>query len=85
MGVDRRDLVSASEIAAWEWCPEAWRLDALGMEATNQADRLRGKKHHAGTAFVEVWSRRLVWCGFVLLVLAAAIAALSFALGRGGE
>ena len=74
MSASRQDLVSASEIAAWAWCPESWRLDAVGAEPTNRADRRRGREHHARTAWVEVWSRRLTWAG--LSLLAAALAAL---------
>lgn len=70
MNEPRRDLVSASEIASWEWCPESWRLEAVGAEPTNRADRIRGKKHHARTTWIEVWSRRAKWAGLILLVTA---------------
>jgi len=29
------EVVSASEIASWAWCPESWRLQALGNEPEN--------------------------------------------------
>jgi hypothetical protein len=79
MSDSRRDLVSASEIASWEWCPESWRLDAIGAEPTNRADRLRGKRHHARTAWVEVWSRRLKWAGLLFVAAALGVIALYFA------
>jgi CRISPR-associated exonuclease Cas4 len=31
------DVVSASEIASWAWCPESWRLTSLGAELENRA------------------------------------------------
>ena len=31
------DVVSASEIASWAWCPESWRLNSLGQEPENRA------------------------------------------------
>ncbi len=80
MHARRQDLVSASEIASWEWCPESWRLDAIGAEPTNRADRLRGKKHHAFTTWVVVWSRRLKWVGLSLIAAALIALAIYFAL-----
>ena len=43
------DVVSASEIASWAWCPESWRLESLGAEPENQAELARGKAFHART------------------------------------
>ena len=39
--------LTASEIASWAWCPEAWRLEALGAVPENRADIERGERHHA--------------------------------------
>ena len=36
-GVDQDDVVTASEIASWAWCPEAWRLETLGHEPETRA------------------------------------------------
>lgn len=80
MGARRHELVSASEIASWEWCPESWRLDAVGAEPTNRADRLRGSKYHSFTAWVVVWSGRLKWAGLVLAAAALVALAAYFAL-----
>ena len=44
------DVVSASEIASWAWCPESWRLASLGHEPENRAAMKRGEKLHARTA-----------------------------------
>ena len=63
------DVVSASEIASWAWCPEAWRLEALGEEPQNEEDRARGTTFHARAAAAETLSRRVVRLGRWLLVL----------------
>jgi hypothetical protein len=77
--------VSAAEIASWEYCPEAWRLDASGADPGNPSERTRGDAFHSRTAFVEVWSRRILWCGLALVLLAAVIGTLWFLFGRGAE
>jgi hypothetical protein len=41
------DVVSASEIAAWEWCPEACRLAALGIQPLNKEELASGERFHA--------------------------------------
>jgi hypothetical protein len=74
------DVVSASEIAAWEWCPESWRLDALGNERLNKDELARGEAFHARTAAVEVSSRRAVAVACWMLFVALAVAALGLVL-----
>jgi hypothetical protein len=63
------DLVSASEIAAWAWCPESWRLKSLGHEPENQAALRRGEAHHAEKAAFEERSRSAVSLGRWLIAL----------------
>lgn len=79
------DVVSASEIASWAWCPEAWRLEALGAEPGNKAELARGKAFHERTSIFEVWSRRAASLGLWLCALALLVAALWYALFRGAE
>jgi hypothetical protein len=69
MNPKANDVVSASEIASWAWCPEAWRLEALGKEPQNEVERDRGTMFHARTAAAETWSRRVARLGRWLLVL----------------
>ena len=38
--------VTASEIAAWVYCPEQWRLEALGLDADNEDEREGGWPRH---------------------------------------
>jgi hypothetical protein len=77
------DVVSASEIAAWAWCPESWRLENLGFEPENQAALKRGEKRHALTALFERWSRSAISLGLWLLALAVLLAVLALVLLRG--
>lgn len=72
------DVVTASEIAAWAWCPESWRLGALGLEPGNKAALVRGEKHHERKAWFEVFSRKLIRVGLILLAFAAFMAILTF-------
>ena len=47
------EIVTASEIAEFVYCPEAWRLARLGHESTNQPEREAGTTHHARKATAE--------------------------------
>jgi hypothetical protein len=69
------EIVSASEIAAYAWCPESWRLDAIGAKPTNQAALARGERAHAKNAAVEVESRSAISLGWWLILVAAALLA----------
>jgi hypothetical protein len=77
------DVVSATEIVSWAWCPESWRLEALGREPGNKADLSRGRTFHTRTARAEVTSRRTVCLARWLLVLALLLAALWVVLAAG--
>jgi hypothetical protein len=76
------DVVSASEIAAWAWCPESWRLNALGLEPGNRAALKRGERRHARIAAFEGWSRWAMRVGCWILATALLVAALAFLLAR---
>ena len=67
----RSDVVSASEIASFIYCPEQWRLQcALGNRPQNVESLARGESFHRETARFDVWSRRLLRLGVILVVLA---------------
>jgi hypothetical protein len=83
MGRHDPDLVSASEIASWAWCPESWRLESLGAEPENRAALDRGEAFHARTATFEERSRSVVALGWWLVAAALLVAALAFWLTRG--
>ena len=76
------DVVSASEIGSWAWCPESWRLESLGHEPGTRAALKRGERRHARIAAFEGWSGWAVRVGFWLLAAALLMAALAFLLAR---
>ena len=76
------DIVTASEIASWAWCPESWRLSSLGHEPENRAAMKRGEERHALTALFVRWSALAIKVGIWLLVAALLVAALAFVLVR---
>ncbi len=75
---DPDDLVTASEIASWAWCPESWRLESLGHEPGNQASLKRGEAHHAKKAAFEGFSRSAILLGRWLIALGVAFLVLAF-------
>ena len=81
-GQRRDDLITASEIASYAYCPEAWRLEhGLGLSADNRASLDAGTQHHAGKAAVERLAGWSILVGRVL-VLAAVLALLLWVLYR---
>ena len=73
----RDDVVSASEIAAWAWCPESWRLDSLGAEPASRVEMVRGETHHATKAIFEGRSRSAISVGWCLLAFSVLVALLA--------
>ena len=73
------DVVSASEIASWAWCPESWRLESLGAEPANRAELTRGETHHAKKAAFEERSRSAISLGWCLLLFAALVGLVALA------
>jgi hypothetical protein len=76
----RSEIVSASEIASWAWCPESWRLNSLGVEPTNLAQIERGERHHAAKAAFEERSRSAISLGWLLLLWGGLVALVAFVL-----
>jgi hypothetical protein len=79
--MDKR-TVTASEIADWVYCPEAWRLASLGHKATNQSARDHGTAHHVHEATAERIAGGAISFGFGLITLALLALALIFFLSR---
>ena len=66
------DLISATEIAAWAYCPEQYRLEyGLGLEPGNRKARTAGTRHHARKAWAERLAGGAVLLGRLLAFLAA--------------
>jgi hypothetical protein len=77
------DPITASEIASYAFCPEAWRLEyGLGLPAENQAVRDAGTRHHTRKAAVERVAGGALGLGRVLLVLAVMALLLLWVLSR---
>jgi hypothetical protein len=76
------ETVTASEIANWVYCPEAWRLDALGLPSANQKDRTAGTRHHAHKATAERVAGGSIALGRVLILVALLALALLWAVAR---
>jgi len=74
--------VSASEIANWVYCHEAWRLDALGLQAVNETERVRGRSHHANKAFAERLAGVAIAIGRILIFVALLALAVFWAFSR---
>jgi hypothetical protein len=74
----RRDVVSATEIASFVYCPEQWRLQhGLGNESENSASLSRGEAFHSKNASLEVRTRKASWVGLVMIALAAVLVLLA--------
>jgi hypothetical protein len=66
------DLISASEIASWAYCPESWRLEyGLMLEPGNRQARSAGTQHHARKAVAERVAGGSIMLGRLLAALAA--------------
>ena len=76
----RDDVVAASEIAAWEWCPESWRLDSLELPKDDDGRLRGGEWFHDEKAAFEKRTRSAISLGWVLLVLAVLVALLALVL-----
>ena len=74
MRADRRksELISASELACFVYCPESWRLEyGMGLEPGNRQARTAGTRHHARKAFAERIAGGAILLGRLLAFLAA--------------
>jgi hypothetical protein len=71
------DIVSASDIASWSFCPESWRLTELGHRPTNQRSLDQGESYHLEVTAAERSSGRSRRVGLILLVIAVLVLALA--------
>jgi hypothetical protein len=62
--------VTASEIADYVFCPEAWRLAKTGQRTTNQPPLDAGKEHHVEKAAVELTAQDQISGGWFLIAAA---------------
>ena len=79
------DIVSASEIAAYAWCPESWRLDAMGAKPGNEAALAAGERAHKKNAAVEVESRSAIsLCWWLIVAAVVLLSVFAFLAARWG-
>lgn len=76
------ETVTASEIADYAFCPEAWRLAQIGTPSTNQPQRSAGAAHHEEKAAAEVTAGQSIAIGRVLIIVALLALAVLWALSR---
>jgi hypothetical protein len=67
---DQPETVTASEIADYVYCPEAWRLSATGATPANRLERDAGTYRHARKAAAEVTAGRSIAIGRILILIA---------------
>jgi len=79
---NRPETVTASDVAEFVYCPEAWRLKELGHRPTNQRERNAGTIHHARKALVERLAGGFIAFGRILILLAILAMALMWWLRR---
>ena len=66
-----KDLISATEIASFVYCPESWRLEyGLGLEPENRAALEAGTRHHERKAAVERVAGGSIAIGRILAAVA---------------
>jgi hypothetical protein len=75
------DIVTASQIGNWAFCPEALRLREFGSPTANQAHLDAGDEFHADLGQVERIAGGAITPGQILIVLA--LLALAWAVLRG--
>jgi hypothetical protein len=77
------DLITASAISSYAFCPEAWRLQyGLGLPADNQDARAAGTRHHEAKAAAERIAGGALTLGRLLVVLAVAALLVFWVLSR---
>jgi hypothetical protein len=76
------ETVTASEIADYVYCPEAWRLSAAGAPSANRPERDAGTIHHARKAAAEITAGHSIAIGRILIIVALLALAALWALSR---
>ena len=67
------DLITATEIATWVYCPEQSRLEhGLGLEPVNRKELAAGERHHSRKAVAERLAGVAITLGRGLVVVALA-------------
>jgi hypothetical protein len=68
------DVITATEIACWVYCPEQWRLQyGQGLEPANRKELAAGDRHHAHKAVAERVAGGTITLGRFLAAVAAVV------------
>ncbi len=71
---NKPELISATELASYAYCPEQFRLQyRLGLEPENRAALGAGTRHHARKALAERIAGGLVLLGGAMMLLAGLV------------
>jgi hypothetical protein len=71
-GGSSSDLITASEIACFAYCPEQWRLEyGLELLPANGTALKAGTRRHWWKALAEWFATRVIGIGRVLILIAA--------------
>ena len=72
-------MISATEIASWAYCPEAWRLQyGLGLKLGNQQALAAGTRHHRTKSLAERIAGWSIALGRAVIVMVAMLLILWF-------
>lgn len=72
-------MVTATEVASYVYCPEAWRIGhGLGLPSENQNELAAGVSHHDAMAAVEVQSTVVLRFALSLILLSGIILGVLF-------
>jgi hypothetical protein len=66
----RNDVVTATDIADWVFCPESLRLRLIGHSSANQAVQRAGISHHVQKATAERVAGGSIALGRILIIIA---------------
>jgi hypothetical protein len=69
------NTVTASEIAEFVYCQEAWRLAQLGHKSSNQSAQVAGTDHHSAKATAERVAGGSIALGRILIIVALLVLA----------
>lgn len=82
MRENQHNIVTASEIADFVYCPEAWRLHSVGTLSANLEQQLTGNRHHTFNAIVERIAGVFVVLGRWLILAALLVLSVLWLLSR---
>ena len=72
--MNKRDWISATEVASYAYCPESWRLEyGLKLESGNEQARTRGERVHERWQRTERRSSWVIRAAVIIFLVALAL------------